>query len=69
MKRINKTRNNLQLVYDYLDDACGFLENARYNIADMVDMPERVVELSEQIDISHIVALKQEIEKMIEEKK
>lgn len=68
MVRINKTKSNLERVWENLDNACGSLENAFFDIASMVEMPEEIKKGYEGIDFSAIVNLKNEIEEMIEEK-
>ena len=66
MKRINKTKNNLNKTWELLDDACGSLENAIHMISSMVDMPEDVEKAINQIDFFAIVALKEQIEMLLE---
>ena len=66
MKRINKTKNNLQKVWELLDTTCASLENAILMISSMVDMPEDVEKSMNQIDFSAIVDLKEQIEILME---
>ena len=68
MVRRNKTMNNLKTVWHHLDEACGHIDHATYELAMMKDLPEDVVKDSERIDFSLIVSLKNKIEEMIEEK-
>lgn len=69
MTRVNKTVKNLQLVWKQLDDSCGALENALFNIAMMVDMPDELKKTADEIDFSALVSLKNEVEDLIEAKK
>jgi len=66
MKRINKTKNNLQKVWELLDTTCESLENPTLMISSMVDMPEDVEKSMNQIDFSAIVDLKEQIEILME---
>jgi hypothetical protein len=66
--RVNKTENNLELVWKQLDDASGALYNALDNLARMVDLSENVKRQADTIDITRIDGLKQEIEALLEEK-
>ena len=65
MSRINKTKNNLQQIWDDLDLACGSLDNAFSNIERMVGI-EDIVNDMKFIDISAIVSLKNRIEGLME---
>lgn len=67
--KINKTINNLQLVWNQLDEASGNLYNALDNVSRMVDVPDEVTKLVERIDIGKVDQLRNEIEELIEEKK
>ena len=64
--RINKTQNNLNKVWELLYNACGSLDNAMRMISSMVDMPEDVEKAINQIDFFAIVALKEQIEMLLE---
>lgn len=61
-------RRNLKTLWKQLDDACGALDNATTNIADM-DLPIPLKGRAAIIDISNIVAIKNEIEAILEETK
>lgn len=63
--RMNKTTNNLQNVWQYLDNASGDLSNALDNLSRMVDLPENIKRQIEMIDIGVIVLLKEEIEDLM----
>lgn len=65
MKRINKTKKNLQNVWDDLDMACGLLENSFNNLCSM-SISDNIKNSMDQIDITAIVSLKNEIEELIE---
>lgn len=62
---MNKTTNNLQNVWQYLDNASGDLSNALDNLSRMVDLPENIKRQIEMIDIGVIVLLKEEIEDLM----
>lgn len=68
MTRLNKTKSNLELIWQQLDDACGSLDNAFDNIGSMTNL-ENIKADASQIDLSAIVDLKNQIEELIEEKK
>lgn len=63
-----KTKKNLETVWNQLDDACGSLDNASYNLGSMTGLPEEVNNLLDSIDLTRIVSLKNEIERLIFEK-
>lgn len=67
-KRINKTENNLQQLWDYLDQASGNLYNVIENLHFMVDVPEEIEDKLDRLDITLIDSIKNDIEKIIEEK-
>jgi hypothetical protein len=66
--RVNKTKANLQNVWQQLDNASGELYNALDNLASMTGLDERIKRQAEQIDITRIDGLKQEIEALLEQK-
>ena len=68
MVRVNKTKANLQNVWQQLDNASGELYNALDNLASMTGLDERIKRQAEQIDITRIDGLKQEIEALLEKK-
>lgn len=69
MTRMNKTDGNLKTVWQQLDDACGALDNALFNIAMMTDMPKDLKDSADSIDFTAIVILKNHIEELLEAKK
>lgn len=66
---MNMTTSNLETIWQQLDDACGALDNATINIASIAKLPSDIKERAAQIDFSAIVALKNEIELLLEERK
>lgn len=68
MVRVNKTKANLQNVWQQLDNASGELYNALDNLASMTGLDDRIKRQAEQIDITRIDGLKQEIEALLEQK-
>lgn len=66
--RINKTKSNLQTVWEHLDSACGSLENALQNISLMKNIPNNIKDTAEGIYVSDIVVLKNLIEELLDEK-
>jgi hypothetical protein len=66
--RVNKTKANLQNVWQQLDNASGELYNALDNLASMTGLDEKIKRQAEQIDITRIDGLKQEIEELLEKK-
>jgi hypothetical protein len=66
--RMNKTKSNLQYLWDLLDEACGNLDQAFTHMSMMTDIPEEIKKSAEMIDFNAIVNIKNEIEKLIEEK-
>lgn len=67
MTRLNKTKSNLELIWQQLDDACGSLDNAFDNIGRIVG-EEQIKDDASRIDFSAIVDLKNQIEELIEKK-
>jgi len=66
--RMNKTENNLQTVWEQLDNASGELDNALTNLGMMRNIPGEVKKSIDLIDTSQIVNLKNEIEKLMNKK-
>lgn len=66
---MNVTENNLQTVWKQLDNACGEIDNATMNIAEMKNLPDDVKQLAERVDFGTLVALKNKIEELLEKKK
>lgn len=62
------TKKNLQEIWNLLDSASGNLEQAFNLMSQIPTMPEEVVDDAERIDFSAIVALKMDIEDLIERK-
>ena len=69
--RINKTLKNLEMIWKQLDNSCGELENALFNLSSMKNLEENIQNNIERNSIvfSEIVSLKNQIEELIEEKK
>ncbi|PAD70837.1 hypothetical protein CHH83_02400 [Bacillus sp. 7586-K] len=68
MMRVNKTKNNLELVWKQLDDASGSLYNALDNLSGMVNLEEDILRQADMIDVSRIDTLKEKIEALINNK-
>jgi hypothetical protein len=66
--RLNKTENNLKLIWQQLDNASGELYNALDNLARMVELSDNIKRQADMIDITRIDGLKNEIEELIEMK-
>lgn len=66
---MNRTLKNLEMLWIQLDDACSHLDNAQINIADMKNLPEEIKKLNDQIDLSKIVYLNNQIRELIDLKK
>lgn len=65
--RINKTKENFEIIYKQLDNASGELYNAIDNLARVVDLPKEIIEKYKRIDVSLIDSLRYDIEQLIEE--
>lgn len=59
-----KTKNNLQEIWNKLDDACGNIENASIELSQM-SLSDNVVSAIDMVDFSSIVNLKNEIEELM----
>lgn len=66
MNRTNKTKNNLQEVWNCLDSAYESMENAIDKLSSMADLPEDFVSEIDEFDISAISSLKQRVEVMMD---
>lgn len=66
MSRVNKTKNNLQTVWNDLDAAYEHMERAIEKLTNMVGLPDELAKMVEQYDLSEISILKQEIEELME---
>lgn len=72
--RINKTKGNLEIVWEQLDDASGSLYNALETLYRMTNLgneesdERNLISTLESIDISAIDNAKQEIEELIRKK-
>lgn len=68
--KMNVTENNLQTVWKQLDNACGEIDNALMNIAAMKNLPDNIKRMADRVgvDFETLVALKNEIEMLQEEK-
>lgn len=65
MSRINKTQNNLQLVWNNLDLAYEYMERAIENLSQMTGLPDELERMVEQYDLSEISIMKQEVEELM----
>ncbi|GLI90526.1 hypothetical protein [Bacillus subtilis] len=68
MKRVNKTKGNLKLVIDQLDEASGSLYNAIDNLARMKGLGTEIEQLVERLDPSRIDVLKHDLIELLERK-
>lgn len=66
MKRINKTQNSLQTVWNELDMGYEHMERAIENLSRMVDLPTELEKMIDRYDLSEITVLKQEVEALME---
>lgn len=66
MNRVNKTKNNLQEVWNDLDLAYENMEKAFEKMAAMVGLPDELEREINNFDMSAISSLKQHIEIMME---
>jgi len=62
MKKIYKTKNNLQKVWNELDKAYEHLERALYDLNSMSNLPKDLARDIERFDISEISCMKLNIE-------
>lgn len=62
--RINKTKKNLQMIWQLLDDAAGSLDQAFHLLSSMSNITD-IEDEAEKIDISAIVSLKNEVEELM----
>lgn len=65
MRRINKTQNNLQLVWNNLDLAYEHMERAIEDLSQMTGLSNELERIVEQYDLSEISIMKQEIEELM----
>lgn len=65
MSRINKTQNNLQLVWDNLDLAYEHMERAIDDLSQMTGLSNELERIVEQYDLSEISIMKQEVEELM----
>ncbi|MGC8362941.1 hypothetical protein ACSHUI_00505 [Bacillus subtilis] len=68
MKRVNKTKGNLKLVIDQLDEASGSLYNAIDNLSRMKGLGTEIEQLVERLDPSRIDVLKHDLIELLEQK-
>jgi excisionase family DNA binding protein len=64
-----KTKKNLNEVWQQLDDACGLIENATTNLAEMSNLPKSLKDTLDQFDFGVIVSLKNEVEELMDKDK
>ena len=65
MRRINKTQNNLQSVWNNLDLAYEHMERAIEDLIRMTGLPDELERMGDQYDLSEISIIKQEVEKLM----
>lgn len=65
MSRINKTKNNLQSVWNNLDLAYEHMERAIDNLSQMTGLSDELERMVEQYDLSEISIMKQEVEELM----
>lgn len=65
MRRINKTQNNLQSVWNNLDLAYEHMERAIEDLLRMTGLPDELERMVDQYDLSEISMIKQEVEKLM----
>ena len=65
MRRINKTQNDLQLVWNNLDLAYEHMERAIEDLSQMTGLPSELERIVEQYDLSEISIMKQDVEKLM----
>ncbi len=67
MSRVNKTKKNLQSVWEYLDMSYEFMEKALQQMSHMNLLSDETKEAADRFDISAISSLKQHIESEIDQ--
>jgi hypothetical protein len=67
--RKNKTRKNLQQLWEQLDNASGELYEALFTLSLMTGIPEDIQKDAERLDITAIDNLKNKIEEILEQQK
>ena len=65
MSRINKTKNNLQSVWNNLDLAYEHMERVIEDLLQMNGLPDELERIVEQYDLSEISIMKQEVEELM----
>lgn len=66
MSRINKTKNNLDTVWNNLDLAYEHMERAIEDLLQMTGLPDELKRIVEQYDLSEISIMKQEVEELMD---
>ena len=66
MSRVNKTKNNLDTVWNNLDLAYGHMERAIEDLSQMTGLSDEFERIVEQYDLSEISIMKQEVEELME---
>lgn len=66
MSRINKTKNNLDTVWNNLDLAYEHMERAIEDLLQMTGLSDELEKMVEQYDLSEISIMKQEVEELME---
>ena len=65
MSRVNKTQNNLDIVWNNLDLAYEHMEKAIEDLSQMSGLSNELEKMSEQYDLSEISMIKQEVEELM----
>jgi hypothetical protein len=60
-----KTKKNLGEVWQQLDDACGLIDTAVYNLSEMSNLPQELKDTLDKFDFGIIVSLKNEVEDLM----
>lgn len=65
MSRINKTKNNLDTVWNNLDLAYEYMERVIEDLSQMTGLSDELERMVEQYDLSEISIMKQEVEELM----
>jgi hypothetical protein len=65
---MNKTKNNLQKIWEQLDNVSGELYNVIDSLSRMSNLPEGITKKYNRIDVFLIDSLKNDIEELINNK-
>lgn len=67
-ERVYKTKKNLQIVWNQLDEALGNIDNATYSLACMSDIPKEAREELDRLDVHQLIVVRDVVGKLLEEK-